>query len=415
MSDRAPGPPPVSRRGGFTLLEILIAMSLFTVIGLGVVLLMRTGVEMYVKGSEGSLQEDRLEQSLPRLEDDLRHVLVPPQIDRIPFDPKNPDPQEQPEPLPPTNRFLSGYLTFRFGEKDIACRYLAFVRDTTGLGEVEIYADRAGQNALADAYIDGWEDEREFRENRHLPTGGAAEVLYIWLPDEDRMGVGAVYRAYRSPIGGEGTLLDPKNFDTREKVVRLVQRQPVFQDVVLFDLLFWTQWTTHWEWSSREPVVTRPPADPAELKAGALACGPSATWDSTRGILPAETFRLAKGAPSFTFSADDIWPHGVRVAYALAETSSELVRTLSASDGSFTVVAGDFATGRGEIRNVLMKVGAEWVEVSGRDPSRRDTFHISGRGMRGTLAAAHGEGEPVYFGRVFDFTMAIPSFRDDNN
>ncbi|HEX5138023.1 MAG TPA: prepilin-type N-terminal cleavage/methylation domain-containing protein, partial [Planctomycetota bacterium] len=405
----APGAPSRSRRGGFTLLEILIAMSLFTVIGLGVVLLMRTGVEMYVQGTEGSQQEDRLEQSLPRLEDDLRHVLVPPQIDRIPFDPKNPDPQEEPEPLPPANRFLSGYLTYKFGDKDIACRYLAFVRDTTGMGEVEIYADRAGQSAHADAYIDGWEDEREFRENRHLPTGGAAEVLYIWLPDEDRAGVGAVYRAYRSPIGGEGTLLDPKNYDTREKVVRLVRGQPVFQDVILFDLYFWTQWTTHWEWSAREPVVTRPPADPSEIKSGSVPCGPSLTWDSTRGVLPVEQFRLAKGQKSLTFSADDIWPHGVRVAYALAETSSPLAKGYSASDTSFTVFAGDFATGRGEIRNVLMKVGTEWVEVAGRDPSHRDTFRVTGRGIRGTSAVAHAEGEPVYFGRVFDFTMPIPS------
>jgi prepilin-type N-terminal cleavage/methylation domain-containing protein len=411
----APGAPSRSRRGGFTLLEILIAMSLFTVIGLGVAMLMRAGVEMYVRGTEGSLQEDRLEQSLPRLEDDLRHVLVPPQIDRIPFDSKDPDPKERPDPLPPTNRFISGYHTYKFGDKDIACRFLAFVRDTTGLGEVEIYADRAGQNALADAYIDGWEDEREFRGNRHLPTGGAAEVLYIWLPDEDRLGVGAVYRAYRSPIGGAATLLDPANYDSREKVIRLVQRQPVFQDVILFDLLFWTQWTTHWEWSSSEPVVRGPPADPAELKSGGRPCGPSLTWDSTRGILPIETFRLAKGASSLKLSADDIWPHGVRVAYALAETSSPLARNLGAAEQSFTVFAGDFATGRGEIRDVLMKIGAEWVEVSTRDPSRRDTFHLGSRGQRGTVAGAHAEGEPVYFGRVFDFTMAIPSFRDDNN
>jgi len=409
-----PEAPPRSRSRGFTLLEILIAMSLFTVLGLGVAMLMRAGVEMYVKGSEGSLQEDRLEQSLPRLDADLRAVLVPPQIDRIPFDPKNPDPQEEPDPRPPVNRFLSGYQTYKFGDKDVACRYIAFVRDTTGLGEIEIFADRAGQNARADAYIDGWEDDREFRENRHLPTGGACEVLYIWLPDEDRLGVGAVYRAYRSPIGGEGTLLDPKNYDSREKVVRLVQRQPVFQEVTLFDLLFWTQWTTNWEWSAREPVVTRPPADAAQVAKGPEPCGPSLTWDSTRGILPAEVFRLGKGASSFNFSADDIWPHAVRISYAVAETSTTLATNVGADDNSFIVVAGDFATGRGEVRDVPMKIGTEWVLVSSRDGTRRDKFYMS-RGRRGTTKVAHAAGEPVYFGRVYDFTMAIPSFRDDNN
>jgi prepilin-type N-terminal cleavage/methylation domain-containing protein len=411
----APGTPPRPRSRGFTLLEILVAMSLFTIIGLGVALLMRAGVDMFIKGSEGSLAEDRLEQSLPRLDADLRQVLVPSQWDRIPFDPKNPDPTEQPDPLPPTNRFVSGYQTYKIGEQDVACRYLAFVRDITGLGEIEMYADRAGQNALADAYIDGVDDEREFRENRHLPTGGAAEVLYIWLPDESRQGVGAVYRAYRSPIGGPGTLLDPANYDSIDKVRRLVQRQPVFQDVTLFDMLFWTQWTTNWDWSKEEPVVRGPPPDLASIKAGRQQCGPSLTWDSTRGMLPFEVFKLAKGPSSLIRSADDIWPHAIRIFYALAETSTNLAKPLGAGESSFTVVAGDFATGRGEIRDVLMKVGTEWVEISSRDPSRRDTFRVSRRGVRGTAVVAHAEGEPVHFGRVFDFTMQIPSYRDDNN
>lgn len=400
---------------GFTLLEILVAMSLFTVIGLGVVLLMRTGVEMYVRGSEGSAIEDRLEQSLPRLEDDLRHVLVPTQVDRIPFDAKNPDPQEEPNPLPPVNRFVSGIHTYKIGDKDVACRYLAFVRDTTGLSEIEMYADRAGTSPKADATIDGKNDEQEFKEYRHLPTGGAAEVFYIWLPDEKRTGVGAVYRAYRSPIGGEGTLLDPKSHDGLDKVFRLVDPQPVFQEVVLFDVTFWTQWTTHWEWSAREPVVTGPPTDPAQVKAGAAPCGPSASWDSTRGMLPVETFRLAKGATSFNFSSDDIWPHAVRIAYALAETESPLLRGIGSGDMSFAVSAGDFATGRGELNGQYMKIGTEWVELAGRDGSRRDTFHIYERAEKGTAKVAHAEGEPVYYGRVFDFTIPIPSFRDDNN
>jgi prepilin-type N-terminal cleavage/methylation domain-containing protein len=407
---RPPGPP-----RGFTLLEILVAMSLFTVIGLGVVMLMRTGVELYVKGTEGSTIEDHLEQSLPRLEDDLRHVLVPTQVDRIPHDPKQPDPEEEPNALPPSNRFVSGTHTYKFGDKDVACRYLAFVRDTTGLSEIEMYADRAGTSPKADAVIDGKNDETEFREHRHLATGGAAEVLYIWLPDEKRVGVGAVYRSYRSPIGGEGTLLDPRNYDGLDKILRLVDPQPVFQEVVLFDVTFWTQWTTHWEWSEREPVVTGPPTDPAQIKGGVTPCGPSAAWDSTRGMLPVETFRLAKGAGSFNFSADDIWPHSVRVAYALAETESPLLRPMGVGDMSFSVSTGDFATGRGDLNGQAMKIGTEWVSISGRDATRRDTFHVYDRARKGTAKAAHAAGEPVYYGRVFDFTIPIPCFRDDNN
>jgi hypothetical protein len=78
------------------------------------------------------------------------------------------------------------------------------------------------------------------------------------------------------------------------------------------------------------------------------------------------------------------------------------------------VLAGDFATGRGEIRPAhedRRRVG----RISGRDSTRRDTFHVSERGMEGTMKIAHAEGEPVYYGRVFHFTIPIPSFRDDNN
>jgi len=403
------------RRRGFTLIEILIAMSLFTLIGLGVVLLMRTGVDIFVRGTEGANLEDRREQSLPRLEEDLRQVLVPAQVDRIPFDPDNPDPEEEPDPLPPTNRFLSGYQVFKIGEQEVPCRWIAFVRDIRGLGEIENYAIRAGTNPRADAYIDGKDDEQEFKQNRHLPTGGAAEVLWIWLPDAQKPGMGTVYRAYRSPIGGPGTLLDPKNFDEMGKIFRDIRPQPMFQGVTLFDVFFWTQWTTHWDWSRGEPVVTAPPRDPAEVKGGRRACGPSLTWDSTRGLMSSDLFRLAKGEKSLRFSADDIWPRAVRVAFALSETETELSEGMTAADLAFSVIISDFATGRGELDGQFMKVGSEWIRISRRDGSRRDTFLVRDRGARGTSALSHAAGEPVYYGRVFDFTIPIPSFRDDNN
>ncbi|MDH3592855.1 MAG: prepilin-type N-terminal cleavage/methylation domain-containing protein, partial [Planctomycetota bacterium] len=164
-------------RRAFTLLEILIAMSLFTVLGFAVVVLMRNGVDMWIRGNRGARQEDRLEQSLPRLEEDLRMVAVPNQRDRRPFDPKNPDPEKEPQPLMPDNRFISGYQNYKIRDKDYQCRFFSFVRDISGLSEIETYVLRAGRNAKADAYIDGKDDEEEFSKNNHLPTGGAVEVL----------------------------------------------------------------------------------------------------------------------------------------------------------------------------------------------------------------------------------------------
>lgn len=409
--------PPRSARG-FTLLEILVAMSLFTIIGFSVMLLMSSGVDMWLQGTRGAQNEDRKEMSLPRLEEDLRQVRVGTSRDRIPVDLKSESSQQKELPaLVPENRFLSGYMIYKFGENEVACRYLAFVRDLRGLGEIEVYALRAGRDPKADAYIDGKEDEKEFNEGRHLPTGGQIEVLWIWLPDPDEPGLGSVYRAYRTPIGGPETLLDPKNFEDYGKLVRNIRPVPVFQDVLLFDLYFWTQFTTTWEYMPGEPsVVTRPESAQA-VKAGLPPCGPSRTWDSTRGMLlggPSD-FKLKRGANSLNFAGDDIWPRAVRVEFALREMTTQLKEDFGADGSNFTVHDPLFATGRGVLMDALMKIGAEWVRISGRDPRDPDTFDIAARAQRGTVRVSHPAESNVYFGQVFDRTIQIPAFRDDNN
>lgn len=414
-------------RLGFTLLEVLISMSLFTVLGLGVVLLMSTGVDMWLAGTRASIHEDQTEEGWPRLVDDLRHVLVPSPTDRIPFDPEDPDPQKLPDPLPPENRFISGYMLFPFGDTQVRCRYVAFVRDIVGLPEIELFDSRAGQDAEATAYIDGKDDEEEFKARKHRPTGGQVEVLWIWLPhaykevktdEAPELGIGTVYRAYRSPIGGEGTLLNPENYDALRKIRKVVQPKEMLDRVTLFDVLFWTQFTTTWQWSRGEPRVTARPQDPESAKLGRQACGPSRIWDSTRGILVTNNdlgFRLNKGAESFNSSRDDIWPRAVRIELARAEERTVLVDPFSSSDLEFVLDDASFATGRGDISGSLMKIGTEWLTVSGRQGNRTDIFIVDTRGERGTSPMSHGEGEHVYFGRVQVNDINIPAFRDDNN
>ena len=407
-------------RRGFTLLEIMIAMSLFTLIGFAVVMLMGSGVDMWLQGTRGSQSEDRREMSLPRLEDDLRMVRIPNQRDRIPADIKIDKRQEERVALVPQNRLSSGYITYKFGEREIPCRYVSFVRSMQGLGEIDVYSRRAGTNPKGDAYIDGTNDEEEFKNNMHRPTGGEIEVLWIWLPDGDEPGLGTVYRAYRSPIGGKGTLLDPKNYADRGALMRIIKPQPVFQDVLMFDLYFWTQFTTTWEYQNGDPRVTTRiigSDDAGAAAAGPQPCGPSRTWDSTRGIQVAgpNAFRLHKTAKSANYAADDIWPRAVRIEFALKEMQSELKSPLAASAPSFSVHDANFATGMGMIYNLMFKVGPEWVRVHERDTRDPDTFILAGRGRRGTVAVNHAEETPVYFGRIYDVTVRMPTFRDDNN
>jgi hypothetical protein len=320
-------------------------------------------------------------------------------------------------PIVPENRFLSGYVSYKFGDREVPCRYIAFVRDIHGLGEIDVYATRAGQNPKANAHIDGKDDEKEFKEKRHLPTGGQIEVLWIWLPDPDEPGIGAVYRAYRTPIGGEGTLLDPKNFDDYGKLTRIINPKPVFQDVLLFDVYFWTQYTNTWEYASGDPRVTQRPQSAQDAESGPPVCGPSRIWDSTRGMFVGgrDEFRLNRTKKSVNFAGDDIWPRMVRIEFALREMETQLKEDLSTSSNEFIVHDPKFATGRGELFNVLMKIGPEWVRVLHRDYSDTDTFVLDRRGLRGTSSVNHATEAPVYFGRVYDVTVTIPSYRDDNN
>jgi hypothetical protein len=116
---------------------------------------------------------------------------------------------------------------------------------------------------------------------------------------------------------------------------------------------------------------------------------------------------------SYNDSADDIWPRMVRVQFAVAEERTLLAQAIGSSDNEFTVMAGDFATGRGELYYKPMKIGLEWVQLAGRDTVQRDMFQVNDRGRRGTTALAHEMMTPVYFGRIFDVTITIPSFRDE--
>jgi len=401
------------RARGFTLLEIMVAMSLFTMIGLAVVMLMSTGVNMWLQGNKQSLREDRIEQSMPRLIQDARAILVPPQFDRVPFDTRDPDPEKEPDPVVPDNRMSSGYLKYKTGDREVRVRYWAFVRSIEGMGEMDDYVARAGTNPGANAYIDGIADEDEFSKNLHLPTGGAAEVLWIYVPDSTRPGLGTVSRAIRSPIGGQGTLLDPKNYDTLQKLERDIKPKRMFADVLHFDLFFWTQFTTTWEWDANEPRVYARPGSAQAAAAGTPACGPSATWDSTRGIMQADKFKLARGDASKNRSSDDIWPRRVRVEFALSEEHTRLVDDIGQTSREIKFDNPDFGTGTGEIAGQLMKIGEEWVEIGLRE--ERDVFNLARRGMRSTNANSHGEMAIIRYGRMVDFTIQLPAHRDDNN
>jgi hypothetical protein len=132
-------------------------------------------------------------------------------------------------------------------------------------------------------------------------------------------------------------------------------------------------------------------------------------------LIKPNEFRLHKTEKSLNYAGDDIWPRAVRVEFALREMTTQLQADLGASANDFSVYDPTFATGRGVLANVPMKVGAEWITIAARDPRDPDTFLIGTRGRRGTAVVNHPAESNVYFGQVFDMMISIPAFRDDNS
>ena len=71
-------PRATSRRdAGYTLLELMLAMAIFTFLGAMVVFLMRQGLNIFMVGTKDTNLQDRADTVLPRLRLDLEALTVP--------------------------------------------------------------------------------------------------------------------------------------------------------------------------------------------------------------------------------------------------------------------------------------------------------------------------------------------------
>ncbi len=243
------------------------------------------------------------------------------------------------------------------------------------------------------------------------PLEGLSEVA--WLRGlED--GSAVLYRAERSPIGGSESLLEPDSFATGAAIAR--RALPVSGEILHLGLLFWSQYTTTWD-ASVKPTT--------DLAGGG---GPLLAWDSTRGILPGPparhgqpdpaggSFFLARGAASRDDPVDDVTPALVRVTIVVGGTgptdmSTVLAKDVSASETDIVVMdATRFPEDDAPGLERFIKVGEEWMRY-GRRGTTRFTIESGGRGLRGTRAERHSEGDVVRAGLTFTRTYAVPARR----
>jgi hypothetical protein len=274
----------------------------------------------------------------------------------------------------------------------------------------------SGVDVAAKDYLNQVDDAKKVANRTLKASGGMMEVFWTALPEsENDLAVLQVYRGYRAPPGGPGSLLplkggsDPLGTGSARGAmnsvdVRAVAR-PILSGVLFFGVDFWSRRTNTWD-----------------SKVRARDGGPLPTWDSTRGILPLgedlSSFALSKRTgvqddTSLNDPTDDTFPRKVRVTCVVEELgrnarvgylNDDLVadaKTFSVSDTRFFPAV--------DTAQRYVKVDGEWIEVG---LPTGGSFPVIRRGARGTVAASHSAGAKVHHGRTFVQEYDVAAFRD---
>ncbi len=406
-----------ARPSGFTLLELLVAMGIFTFLGMMAIWFMRQSLDIFYGGTREAAVYDRLDTALPALRSDLASLYVG---DR--FAPPPPPPTEDaiaagaeppPPPPPPAVRLRAGFTTLRDLPagvlKDTPVYFIAFV---VALGEewTDTQFRRGGESAsgsAAVAYtpttIDSLSPDMAFR-----PPGGLMEVLWIAVSEDPSYPESlTLYRGFRAPIGDPAaSLLDPANYDSLEKVRRVAR--PVMTGLLHFGALWRRAFSTSWDETDNRAGGT----DETAPYVGRI-------WDSTRGFEP--TFALHRGEASRSDDSDDVFPAFVRLEMTLQSEGTFgftrgdvlLAENVSPADLRIRPQEIDSFFGPSLGRDVLyLKIGTEWMSFD-RGSVDVSTRHVRvRRGQRDTTAREHPSGAWIHLGTPVRTELALPTFRD---
>ena len=412
----------MKRMRGLTLLELLVAMSIFSVFGLFLFSLMRQSLEIYRSSRGVGELQDKEEHAFRALDEDLSCTYI--------GDPDGPGPKVEflithdrkwvpPEGVEVTNEIRQA-RTWSAG--DPRALLIRLVRTLPGSELGDTVARFAGTYADPKAIIDGVDDLAESRaleliardpdreDEAQRPPRGAGleapsnlmEVMYLLDTGEsDLPGTYTLLRAIRSPIGGPGSFFAPGFLErlTPEWIARYAR--PVVSGISWFGVVAWGQETREWD---AERVLSgeylgQKNHDRSELN-----------WDSTRGKI--EAFGLHRGAASASVFEDDVFPSALHFVATFVQEGgtiqdATLVGDLPANLRNFRLsdakALADFD--RGGSRH--LRIDDEWMEVQGVNGVE---VRVA-RGVRGTTAARHAGASPVLIGRRVERTITIPASR----
>jgi len=393
-----------SPAGGFTLMELMVAMGLFALLSTALVTFLARSTSLLAQGNSGVDTMDSLQLAAETVEKDVATLFTARDADVG----------------MPDVRLFSDFVACKFDADDdrktAGIQRLFFVRLIPHEATAPLTRN-AGSEVVGPserAYLDQKDDAIESAEKRLRATGGLMEVFYAAVPNSlDDPAVMTLYRGIRSPIGGPGSLLptrrasdpaaDPElRGPVHKKEIEAVA-EPLLSTVLYFGVEFWSRKTQTWDHDIEPPR------------------GPSRTWDSSRGILPytkdtAEYFFLSKSTDpggSLVDPVDDTFPRKIRLTVTVEEVGREAsVGNLSASvgpDEKFLPLLSTAFIPASEGRERFVKIGTEWIQFEAPGESG-----VSGckRGVRGTLAQAHAADARVHHGRTLHREFDVATFRD---
>lgn len=389
---------------GFSLIEVMVAMGIFSLVGIGIVTLLSRASEFSRSGTSTTEMLDSLQTFTEAFGKDAVTIFS----------------RSDAEDGAPAVRFWTDVVKCDVDgdqKPDANVRRLMFVRMIPN--ETASAVTRAAGTKLdAKEVLDQSKDVEEATAGKLRATGGLMEVLWTAAPtSKDDLALMTLYRGVRSPIGGTGTFFPvklasdptvknpadrgPVNTPEFERLAR-----PVLSGVLYFGVDCWSRHTETWDSTMPAPR------------------GPILAWDSTRGILPkgdgrdgnSFVFRTDNGSlgrPTLQDPTDDTWPRRLRVTLVVEETGqaarvgtlqeplAQDARTIELSDTRFIPAA--------DTTERFVKIGAEWIRFEGIE---RNQLTGCKRGVRGTEAATHDVGARVHYGRTVTREYDVAAYRD---
>jgi type II secretory pathway pseudopilin PulG len=401
---------------GYSLLEMMIAMSVLVFIGGGLAALLSRALDLWRDAERTAKVYDLARAVLELISRDLRGAI--PQAD-----------------------IASGAdVRFLCDLDERGRQRLRFVR-AIAAETADPLLREGGRflTTIASASVDGSDDAREAREGRLAPPAGREEVLWALDP---RPGETGLWRGTRSPIGGVHSLFRDRNLEELpESGHRLIPgstsassktesaaanaretgsapldplagiplarvAKPITDHVLYLGFAFWGPTTNTWDPLSRP--LRRP-------EPGATS-GPLLLWDSTRAVLDERgaTDELVFGRipESLGNPMDDMFPELVEVTLVVREEDEELGARLLAplSESGTEIQVSKRISLSDDPRARFVLVDDEWIAIDDVD-DRRCVVARDGRGARGTRATPHAVGTRVERGSTFRRVIELPGSR----